>query len=144
MSNADSLGFWQLPEPEPEKETKEWLPIPRIAVKIPFGYEVSTEDKAILLPIKHELEALEKAKKYLKQYSYREVARWLTKTTDRYISHVGLTKRVKDEQQRKKQIKIKRQWAEKYKAALEAAEKLETQRIGAYRDCIDTAVNTVQ
>ena len=144
MSNADSLGFWQLPEPEPEKETKEWLPIPRIAVKIPFGYEVSIEDKAILLPIKHELEALEKAKKYLKQYSYREVARWLTKTTDRYISHVGLTKRVKDEQQRKKQIKIKRQWAEKYKAALEAAEKLETQRIGAYRDCTDTAVNIVQ
>lgn len=144
MSNADSIGFWDLPEPELEKETKEWLPIPRIAVKIPFGYEVSTENRAILLPIKHELEALEKAKKYLKQYSYREVARWLTKTTDRYISHVGLTKRVKDEQQRKKQIKIKRQWAAKYKAAIEAAEKLETKRVGAYRDCTDTAVNTVQ
>jgi len=46
---------------------------------------------------------LEKAKKYLRQYSYRDVAAWLSEQSDRYISHVGLMKRVKIEQKRKRE-----------------------------------------
>mgnify|MGYP003134442498 CR=1 FL=1 len=132
MSIADSLGFWDLPKPEIDKE-KEWLPIPKVAVTIPFGYEQTDTDTAILYPIKAELDALEKAKLHLRQYSYREVAIWLTKTTGRYISHTGLDKRIKNERKRKKQIETKRQWAKRYKEALKAAEKLETQRVGAYK-----------
>ena len=132
MSTADSLGFWDLPEPEIDKE-KEWLPIPKVAVTIPFGYEQTDTDTAILYPIKEELDALEKAKLHLRQYSYREVAMWLTKTTGRYISHIGLDKRIRNERKRKKQAETKRQWAKRYKEALEAAEKLETQRVGAYK-----------
>ena len=134
MSTADSLGFWDLPEPEiDENKEKEWLPIPKVAVTIPFGYEHTDTSIAILHPIKEELDALEKAKLHLRQYSYREVAMWLTKTTGRYISHIGLDKRIRNERKRKKQAETKRQWAKRYKEALEAAEKLETQRVGAYK-----------
>ena len=45
------------------------------------------------------LEAIEMARKYIKQYSYREVANWLTAKTDRVISHVGLRKRLMHEKQ---------------------------------------------
>ena len=68
--------------------------IKRKARTIPFGYKLS-EDKDYIEPIESELKALEKAKEYLKTCSYREVAIWLTKTAGRYISYVGLRKRVK-------------------------------------------------
>ena len=62
---------------------------------IPFGFKLS-EDANYLELIKSDLEALEKAKEYLKTCSYREVAEWLHRTTGRYISHVGLRKRIKN------------------------------------------------
>ena len=62
---------------------------------IPFGFKLS-EDTYYLELIESELEALEKAKEYLKTCSYREVAEWLHRTTGRYISHVGLRKRIKN------------------------------------------------
>tara|TARA_R100000458_G_C8014357_1_gene76934 strand:+ start:85 stop:501 length:417 start_codon:yes stop_codon:yes gene_type:complete len=133
MTTAESLGYWNLPKPERDelKETKSWLPIPRVARTIPFGYKVDPKDNNILLPISEELEALEQAKTYLKQYSFREVANWLAKTTDRPISHVGLRKRIQNEQQRKRKITVKRTWAERLKKAIEAAEKIEKERVGA-------------
>ena len=60
---------------------------------IPFGYSVDDTGK-LLIPIPSELDALEEAKKYLKTCSYREVAKWLHRKTNRYISYVGLKKRV--------------------------------------------------
>jgi hypothetical protein len=42
----------------------------------------------------HELDMLEK-QEILKQYSYREVANWLTRNTGRTISHVGLRETVR-------------------------------------------------
>tara|TARA_R100000789_G_scaffold57888_1_gene55900 strand:- start:338 stop:640 length:303 start_codon:yes stop_codon:yes gene_type:complete len=68
--------------------------IKRKARTIPFGYKVDDTGN-YLIPIESELEALEKAKEYLKTCSLREVAIWLTKKTGRYISYVGLRKRVK-------------------------------------------------
>ena len=68
--------------------------IKRKARTIPFGYKLA-EDTDYIEPIESELEALEKAKEYLKTCSLREVAIWLTKKTGRYISYVGLRKRVK-------------------------------------------------
>ena len=68
--------------------------IKRKARTIPFGYEVDDTGN-YLIPIESELQALEKAKEYLKTCSLREVAIWLTKKTGRYISYVGLRKRVK-------------------------------------------------
>ena len=79
--------------------------IPRKSRVIPFGYSVDDTGK-ILLPIESELLALEKAKNYLKTCSYREVAKWLTATTKRYISYVGLKKRItRDSTSEAKEIK---------------------------------------
>ena len=89
------------------------------------------EDPNILRPIKSELDALEKAKKYLGQYSYREISNWLSKQTGRYISHVGLRKRLENERQRKNQAKGIRQWADYAEKAIAKAKALEEERTGA-------------
>ena len=68
--------------------------IKRITRQIPFGYKQSEEDQNYIEPIESELEALEQAKKYLKTCSLRETAQWLHRKTGRYISHVGLKKRI--------------------------------------------------
>jgi|TARA_R110000824_G_scaffold242902_1_gene431540 hypothetical protein len=60
---------------------------------IPFGYSVDETGK-FLISIPFELESLEEAKNYLKTCSYREVAKWLHRKTNRYISYVGLKKRI--------------------------------------------------
>ena len=67
--------------------------IPRKSRVIPFGYSLDDTGK-ILIPIETELQALEEAKNYLKTCSYREVAKWLTAKTKRYISYIGLKKRI--------------------------------------------------
>ena len=55
------VGKWKLPQPTDLKENNEWVPIPRVARTIPFGYEIDPEDNRILLPIDYELDMLEKA-----------------------------------------------------------------------------------
>lgn len=117
---------WKLPPPETTENGFEWYPVVRIGRHIPFGYKQDPEDQDILLPIEDELELYEKAKKFLKQYSYRDVANWLSTQSGRYISHVGLMKRVKIEQKRKTAASNKRYLAQRYKEALEKAEKIET------------------
>jgi hypothetical protein len=86
------------------------------------------------VPIEQELEALELAKRHLKQYSYRAVAQWLSKETGRYISHMGLKKRVEVEQRRKKAAATKRKLAQWLQETLEEIEKLESQGVGAYAE----------
>ena len=122
---------WKLPIPEETDDGFDWQPVVRVGRVIPFGYEQDPKDKDILLPIVEQLNLLEKAKKYLKQYSYRDVANWLSEQSGRYISYVGLRHRVKLEQKRKREASNKRYLAERYKEALEKAEKLEATRFGA-------------
>jgi hypothetical protein len=121
------IGAWILPQPP---NTTEYVPIPKIGRTIPFGYKQDEDDANLLIPIAMELEALEKAKKYVKQYSLREVAAWLSKITGRYISHVGLSKRIKHEQSNKRRSNTYRKLANRYKEALEKAEAYE-KRIGS-------------
>ena len=63
---------------------------------IPFGFKQS-EEVGYLDSIPTELQALDEAKNYLKTCSYREVSQWLHRKTGRYISHVGLRKRIKND-----------------------------------------------
>lgn len=86
----------------------------------------------MLEPILDELEALEVAKKHLLQYSYREVAQWLTRQTGRSLSHTGLKKRIDIERKRKKTITIKRKLAQRLAQTLQEIENLETQKVGTY------------
>ena len=126
-----SLGRWKLPQPTDMKEEKEWVAIPKIARTIPFGYTIDENDPDLLQPIKVELDLLEKAREYIKQYSYREVANWLTKNSGREISHVGLMKRLKNERSRKNQATSLRKWASYAEKAISKAKELEESRTGA-------------
>ena len=65
--------------------------IKRKARVIPFGYKLS-DDTDYIQPVQEELDALEEAKEYLNNCSYREVARWLSQKTNRSITHTGLRK----------------------------------------------------
>lgn len=110
----------------------EWYPVVRIGRHVPFGYEQDPEDPDILLPIPHELEMLEKAKLYLREYSLRMVARWLSENSGRYISHTGLKKRVNIEESRRKAAATYRVYAKRAEEAAEKARKLEEERIGGF------------
>ena len=129
-----SLGKWVLPQPTDLKDDNEWMPIPRIARTVPFGYELDPEDKNLLKPIKIELDLLEQARKYIKQYSYREVANWLSKNSGRDISHVGLMKRLKNERKRKNKAISLRKWADYAQKAIQKAEEIEESRTGAKQE----------
>jgi hypothetical protein len=126
-----SIGKWKLPQPTDIKEQDEWVQIPRIARTVPFGYKQSEEDPDILDPIPTELDLLDKARKYINQYSYREVANWLSANSGRYISHVGLRKRLQNERQRKNQAASIRKWAEYAEKAIAKAQEIEESRTGA-------------
>ena len=126
-----TAGQWKLPQPTDLKDENTWIQIPRIARTVPFGYVQSQKDSEVLDPIDNELDKLEMARKYVKQYSYREVANWLTKQTDRYISHVGLRKRLMHEQRRKNQARSLRKWADYAEKAIQKAKIIEEERTGA-------------
>jgi hypothetical protein len=130
--SRESLGYWQLPKPH-KGEEKEWHVVVRLVRQVPFGYRIHPDNDKLLEPIPEELEALELAKRHLKQYSYREVAIWLHKQTNRYISHMGLKKRVDIERKRKKTARIKRKLTKRLEETLQEIKKLEEESIGAYR-----------
>lgn len=125
-------GFWELPKPNKGQE-REWHTVARVNMRtVPFGYVIDPENDRLLQPVVPELEALELAKQHLRQYSYRDVARWLEKQTGRSISHMGLKKRVEVDRRRKKTAAIKRRLAKQLEETLAEIEKLEEDSIGAY------------
>ena len=128
-----SVGKWKLPQPTDlkDEDQKEWIQIPRIARTVPFGYKINEDDKELLDPIPYELEAIELARKYVKQYSLRQVANWLTTKTNRQISHIGLRKRLLHERQRKNKARTLKRWSEYAQKAIEKAKAIEESRIGA-------------
>ena len=69
------------------------IKIKKRAKTVPFGFKESSTP-GYLEPVREELEALDQAKDYLKNCSLRETASWLSRKTGRYISHVGLKKRL--------------------------------------------------
>lgn len=119
-----------LPEPDMSEENP-WRKIVMLGRTAPFGYMEDPEEPGILLPIPKELELLEQAKRYLKQYGSRPVAAWLSEQSGRHISHAGLLKRIKSEKKRLKDAQVQRYLAERYKEALAKAEKLEASQLGA-------------
>ena len=129
-----NIGYFKMPDPVGLKDDNEWLMIPRISKTIPFGYKTHEDDEDILVPIIEELEALELAKEYLKEYSYREVAGWLSDRTGREISYIGLRKRNQKEKQRKSKAATYKTWLKNYKKALEKLEEIESKRIGAKKE----------
>ena len=64
----------------------------RKARTIPYGYKVSLDDPDYIIGIPEELNAIDKAKEYIENCSYREVSEWLHKKTGRPITTMGLRK----------------------------------------------------
>lgn len=118
-----------------------WVPLPRISRIIPYGYYPSEEDPEILEPNIFELEALEMAKKHRKAgYSWRKVARWLSATTGRHISDVGLQKRVESDARHRRKAQTLANWAKRAKEALEKA-KAHDERVGNDTSIYDDALH---
>ena len=134
--SSEELGFWTLPKPD--MFVKNWKRLPRVARTVPFGYEVDEEDEDFLVPVSIQLDALDKAKQHIRQYSYREVGNWLTKETGRYISHTGLRKRIEVDKKRKRTITIKRKFAQRLEKAISELQKLEEESL----DCFTTERTT--
>jgi cyclopropane fatty-acyl-phospholipid synthase-like methyltransferase len=111
-----------------------WVSIPRISRIIPFGYTLSEDDPNLLIPVIFELEALEKAKQHIKRYSYRVVAQWLSQITGRYISHMGLKKRLEIEQLRRRKATTLKQWAKQLEEVRSKVEKYEQESLGASKE----------
>lgn len=131
---AEDIGYWELPKPPKGKE-KEWHTVVRLGNTnkgIPYGYKVCYDNDALLEPIPHELEALELAKRHLKQYSYADVCLWLEKQTGRPITQQALRRRVDIDLKRKKATTAKRFLAKRLEKILKEIETLEKNRIGAY------------
>ena len=131
---AEDIGYWELPKPPKGKE-KEWHKVVRLGNTnkgIPYGYSVCYDNDALLEPIPHELEALELAKRHLKQYSYADVCLWLEKQTGRPITQQALRRRVDIDLKRKKATSAKRFLAKRLEKILKEIETLEKNRIGAY------------
>lgn len=118
---------WQIPL---QGEKGEWYPIVRVGRHVPFGYKQDEEDEMLLIPITEELELLEKAKLFLQDYSVRQVAKWLSDNSGRNISHVGLYKRVRMEEKRRRASSNYKQYAKKYKEASRKSQKIEEKRLG--------------
>jgi hypothetical protein len=131
-TKKSKLPYYTLPDPVGLRDDEgNWMQIPRISRTIPFGYVSNANDADILDPVYLELEALDLARQYVKEYSYREVARWLSDKTGRSISHVGLRKRVNTERKRKNKAKAYRNWLATYKKALTKLEELEIKHTGS-------------
>ena len=69
------------------------IKIKKVARVVPFGFK-QLQDSNYLEPVKEEMDALKQAQEYLKTCSLRETAKWVHRKTGRYISHVGLRKRL--------------------------------------------------
>lgn len=118
ISERDNLLFADLTR----EGRKNYRPIPRLARVIPFGYELDPEDSNMLIPIPFQLDALVQAKRHLKNYSLRDVAAWVSNITGRYISHMGLKKRLEMERTRRTKASAAKMWlvrAEKARKALD-------------------------
>ena len=131
---SEDIGYWELPKP-PKGREKEWHTVVRLGNTnkgVPYGYRVCYDNDALLEPIPLQLEALELAKRHLKQYSYADVSIWLEKQTGRAISEHTLRRRIDIDLKRKKAATAKRFLAKRLKKILTEIETLETNRIGAY------------
>lgn len=138
--SRSSIGRWLLPQPRIAVKTNNWIPIPKNPTgggyyTVPFGYKISEDNPDLYEPIPEQLAALEKARGYLKRYTSRKVAAWLTKVTGRSISHKGLLQRLRYEQFNKNKIGTLRTWARRYKKAILLVEKYE-EKLGAKRKSV--------
>jgi coenzyme F420-reducing hydrogenase alpha subunit len=90
---------------------------------VPWGYRQNKYDQQLLDPIDEQLDLYEEGKKLVRKgCSLRDVAQWMSAATGRKISHVGLQKKIQDEESKKKSKAAKIAW-ERRRARIEEAER---------------------
>jgi hypothetical protein len=124
------INTFRIPTPDLTESGYVFYPLVRCSRIVPFGYKEDPEDPDILLPVEEELIYLEEAKKHLKNYSLRDVATWLSAKSGRSISHVGLDRRIKAEQEKEKEYVNAKRLAKKFKDAYTKAKRIEATRLG--------------
>lgn len=120
------LGTYILPQPT---KSTEYVKIPKLSYyknHLPYGYVEDEEDPFWLKPVPLELDALKLARKYVKKYTYKAVAAWLTKQTGRSITASGLHRRIKDEITSGRKSAAYRRIAERCYKALKRAKAFES------------------
>lgn len=111
----------------PAKTKKGWMPTLKSGPVIPWGYEVSEEDPLVLNPIPEQLDLLQIGMEYIhkKKSTYQEVANWLTVKTGRSITKEGLMRRVKKQENQRREWAAYERWIRRAKEAAEKARKIE-------------------
>lgn len=122
--------LFRIPAPSKEDGEYKFYPIVRVGRIVPFGYKQDPEDSQVLLPIEEELLLFEAAKIHLKSYSLRDVSKWLSAKSGRYISHVGLRARVMQEQNIAKEYIDAKRIAGQFQEAYYKAKRIECSRLG--------------
>lgn len=130
---------WRIPK---KGKDGSYYPIVRVGRHIPFGYKQCEEDEDLLIPLPDELDLLETAKKYLKEYSLRMVANWLTEQSGRYISHQGLSKRIGIELKRRQEATTHLMYAKRYLKASQKAKDLQENRLGGIKTKVKEEADT--
>lgn len=120
--------IWKLPKIGADGK---WHRVIRLGRHIPWGYMQDEDELDMLIPVPEQLDMLEDGKEWMRRgYSRRQVAAWLSDETGRYISHVGLKKRLELEDRRKRSLRSLRVYKKKLKETIALIEKLENDRIG--------------
>ena len=132
----------RIPAPRGEEEGFIYIPIVRVGRTIPFGYRQDPDDQDVLLPVEKELKLLEDAKKHLRRFSLRDVSAWLSEESGRYISHMGLSNRIKCEQKRSRASTIQRQLVKQYEQAIKKAKRIEESYLGKKIPCKSETCST--
>ena len=131
---------WRLPRPSILNKKKVWYPVVRVGYSIPFGYYQDPDDADILIPIPEELELYEQAKKHLKNYTYKDVAAWLTTRSGRKIGPSALHERIAREKQNARDFANATYYAKRYKEASDKAKKIEDRiKAKAYTEVDNTS-----
>ncbi len=82
---------------------------------IPWGYTQNPDDNMLFDPLEDHLDAYDQAKEYIKQgCSYRDTAKWLSATTESFITHVGLFLKMKKEKKKVLSLRAKKASLMKY------------------------------
>jgi hypothetical protein len=127
-SNDIVSKVWRVPR---RPKNGKWKPVVRIGRHVPWGYDQDPDNQDILIPNVPQLELLEEGRIFMRRgYSLRQVAEWLSEETGRYISHVGLRKRIDTEERRRRALRNLRVYKKRLEQVLAAIDKLENDRIG--------------
>jgi hypothetical protein len=127
----EGIGRWRPLQTVHLKRSGKWARIPKLSSTVPWGYDVDPEHPDVLVPNEHCLDILEEGRKHLKNYTYKQVANWVTTRSGRHCPPSVLQSRVESAKRRNNYIAVLQRWARQAEEALETARRIEETSIDA-------------